>query len=171
MTDPEKSPTASSIEGNAPLAGMLSAVLSNPEMMEKIKEIVGSATSGTGAPTVVPESAPNPKNERTEGDNGAENALSVLAGSDGDGLATMLSNPELLSKLPQMMSLLRPMLEGGAGLKPVSAPTGGIQKKSSEDCRNELLCALKPFLSPERRRAVDAMLRISQLGNVIRHIK
>ena len=171
MTDPEKSPTAPSIEENAPLAGMLSAVLSNPEMMKKIKQIVGSATSGSGTSPFVAESASSQASERTAEDSGVENAISVLAGSNGDGLATMLSNPELLSKLPQMMSLLRPMLESGTSGKPTSMHDGGIQKKSSEDCRNELLCALKPFLSPERRRAVDAMLRISQLGNVIRHIK
>lgn len=77
-----------------------------------------------------------------------------------DGLGAVLSNPELMAKLPQVMAMLRPMTE-----QQTSAP----QKKAETD-RSALLLALKPFLSEDRRNAVDAMLRLSALGDVLRRL-
>ena len=139
----------------APLSNMLSALLSNPEMMEKIQAIAGQMST-----------ASEPKEEA------AQDSLPVSApvAPTADGLASVLANPELMAKLPQMMTMLGPMLSAGGGLS--GKPSNALpHKKSSEDCRNDLLLALKPFLSPERCRAVDTMLRISKLGNVIRQIK
>ncbi len=175
MTESDKIPSASSTDGIAQLSGMLSAMLSNPDFMEKLKQIVGDVPNSGMMPSVGgtdtaafigANTARAPESAKTEG------TLPVFANGMGDGLATVLSNPELLSKLPQMMSMLRPVLEGATTSGNTAHANAAIpREKSSEDCRNELLCALKPFLSPERRHAVDAMLRISQLGNVIRHIK
>lgn len=102
-----------------------------------------------------------------------------------DGLGAVLSNPELMAKLPQMMAMLRPMLEqsnaGTAGSTdsipetatpasvPASVPAQPAPKKPA-DQRTALLVALKPFLSEDRRNAVDAMLRISALGDVLRRL-
>lgn len=95
-----------------------------------------------------------------------------------DGLGAVLSNPELMAKLPQVMAMLRPMMEqataGGASAPAESAPTalqtsGGVQKKPADN-RSALLLALKPFLSEDRRNAVDAMLRLSALGDVLRKL-
>lgn len=80
-----------------------------------------------------------------------------------DGLGAILSNPELMSKLPQVMAMLKPML--GEGASP-SAP----HKGTPEENRNALLLALKPFLSEDRQHAVDAILRIAKLGNVLRQL-
>lgn len=172
--DPEKSSVSASADTESPLSGMISAVLSNPDMMEKIKQMIGNvgmdaSSRTTDAPTV----GENPiLAAENIGTTGAQPSLPVFSGLTGDGLATVLSNPELMARLPQMMAMLRPMMEGVGvvgGPKDLASAQG--RKKSSEDYRNELLCALKPFLSPERQHAVDAMLRISQLGNVLRHIK
>ena len=78
-----------------------------------------------------------------------------------DGLGAVLSNPELMAKLPQVMAMLRPMTEQTSASPP--------QKKAETD-RSALLLALKPFLSEDRRNAVDAMLRLSALGDVLRRI-
>lgn len=98
-----------------------------------------------------------------------------------DGLGAVLSDPELMAKLPQMMAMLRPMLEqAGAGAAgntgsvpetgvPASVPVQPAPKKPT-DQRTALLVALKPFLSEDRRNAVDAMLRISALGDVLRRL-
>ena len=98
-----------------------------------------------------------------------------------DGLGAVLSNPELMAKLPQMMAMLRPMLEqtgAGAAGSTDSAPEAGVPAsvpaqpapKKPTDQRTALLVALKPFLSEDRRNAVDAMLRISALGDVLRRL-
>lgn len=95
-----------------------------------------------------------------------------------DGLGAVLSNPELMAKLPQMMAMLRPMLEQQAaapGPAPVTttaeaAAPAPPPQKSAADQRTALLVALKPFLSQDRKNAVDAMLRISALGDVLRRL-
>lgn len=141
---------------NTPIAEMLSSVLSNPALLQKIRDTVGTVNDGNAlqkettaesSPTVsVPTSAPPPV----------------------DGLASILGNAEMMAKLPQVMALLSPMLEKSVPTQ--ATPTASIPK-SSESYRNELLLALKPFLSSERQNAVDVMLRVSQLGQVLRHLK
>ena len=129
----------------SPLTDALSSILSNPEMMEKLRSVAGQLS-----PTQPPPSPANP----------SPNSSTV------DGLASILSDPQMMAKLPQIMAMLGPMM-GSIG------NTGVTNKpnKSSEDCRNALLLALKPFLSPDRCQAIDTMLRISQLGTIIRQIK
>lgn len=94
-----------------------------------------------------------------------------------DGLGAVLSNPELMAKLPQVMAMLRPMMEQASA---TAAQTGNdsaeasalpvsAQKKPTDN-RSALLLALKPFLSEDRRNAVDAMLRLSALGDVLRRL-
>lgn len=89
-----------------------------------------------------------------------------------EGLGSVLSDPELMAKLPQVMAMLRPMLDGamqGGSTEPV-AKSEATPKKSPPDDRSALLLALKPFLSEDRKNAVDAILRISALGDVLRKL-
>jgi hypothetical protein len=37
--------------------------------------------------------------------------------------------------------------------------------------REALLCALKPFLSPSRREAVDTVLRVARLGELLQRLQ
>ena len=94
-----------------------------------------------------------------------------------DGLGAVLSDPELLAKLPQVMAMLRPMMEQAAppsAAPPTDAPAAAalspVAGKKPTDNRTALLLALNPFLSEDRRNAVDAMLRISALGDVLRRL-
>ncbi len=135
----------------SPLSDALSNLLSDPQMMEKIRSIAGQLSSQPTTP--------------------ATEDLSVAASANqptSDGLASVLSDPELMAKLPQMMAMLKPMLAANGNLEK-SPPQN--RPRSTEDCRNDLLLALKPFLSPERCHAIDTMLRIAKLGTVIRQIK
>ena len=89
-----------------------------------------------------------------------------------------------MAKLPQVMAMLRPMMEqasaaapqtdtGGATATSASAAASALPsspQKKATDNRSALLLALKPFLSEDRRNAVDAMLRLSALGDVLRRI-
>ena len=130
------------MDGSA-ASNLLSSLLSNPEIMAKLGALMGE-TAGSTTPAAAP---PIPS----------------------DGLATVLSNPELLAKLPDVMAMLKPMQAANGSLP--TPPSEKAGRRSREDCRNDLLLALKPFLSPERCQAVDAMLRISKLGTVISRIK
>ena len=129
-------------------ADALSSILSNPETMAKIRAMAEQLSSNGASSATNSAIAPAPIGENST-----------------DGLASVLSNPALMAKLPQMMSLLAPML---------SAPPSHHHTethKSTEDHRNDLLLALKPFLSPERCQAVDTILRIAKLGTILRQIK
>lgn len=126
----------------------LSSILSNHDMMEKIRTIAGQMRPDNAEQSSM--ESPIPQQSTT---------------IPSDGLASVLSDPDLMAKLPQMMTLLKPMLAAN------SNATDKGNKKTSEDCRNDLLLALKPFLSAERCQAIDTMLRISKLGTVIRQIK
>lgn len=97
-----------------------------------------------------------------------------------DGLGAVLSNPELMAKLPQIMAMLRPMMEqqtaapppqsGNEGAETPATASPIVPLKKTTDNRSALLLALKPFLSEDRRNAVDAMLRLSTLGDVLRRL-
>ena len=80
-----------------------------------------------------------------------------------DGISSVLSNPDLLAKLPQVMEVLKPML--GQAQAP-SAP----KPPSPEEERDRLLLSLCPFLSKERQETLEAILKLSKLGEVLKQL-
>lgn len=92
----------------------------------------------------------SPKEERSETSEASVSSSPISA---------LAANPELLAKLPDLISVMKPLLGG-------SAPTsGGMDKKLA------LLCALKPYLSPKRQETVDYITKMSKLGDTLKHIK
>lgn len=65
-------------------------------------------------------------------------------------------SPEILSKLPEIMSML------SAGM------SGGDEKKGASRMadRKRLLTAMKPFLSENRRNAVDSIVNIAGIADL-----
>lgn len=144
----------SEIESNAPKStdpsALLGSLLSNPGLLHNISAMLGGGN-------VVAE-------EKTEF---APLAQSSNNESVAEGISRVLSNPEMMAKLPDVMKMLAPMVS-----QPQSQPSQEIQteKKTEHDrksCRNDLLVALKPFLSPERCRAIDMLLGLSRLGDAL----
>lgn len=120
------------------LPQLLNTLLTNKELMEKISGIMGP---------------PSENKTRNETD----------APSD---IGAVLSDPEIMSKLPEVISVLRPML--GDGTKQASPKS---EHTHANDQRMALLCALKPYLSPKRCEAIDYFTRISKLGDMIKNLK
>ena len=139
-------------QGGAAPTEMLSAILQNPEIMGKLKDLLQDTQQNTQQDTQQdPQQAAAP--------------LPVSADTAADGLASVLGNPALMAKLPQVMAMLKPMLSD-------SAPSPQSPKAPSpEERRAALLLALKPFLATERQQAVETMLQISRLGTVLRQLK
>lgn len=72
--------------------------------------------------------------------------------------------PEMMQKLPQMMSALAPLM-GGAGKEKSS---GGSAKEGHEgEKRKRLLAALRPYLSDSRRDAVDQILKVTEMTDLL----
>jgi len=66
--------------------------------------------------------------------------------------------PELLTKLPVLMSAIGPTLKGkGAG--------------DYKDDKTALLLALKPYMSPQRCDAIDKLIMFGRIGEIMRQLK
>ena len=72
--------------------------------------------------------------------------------------AELLSNPELLAALPQLMGALGPLMRNFGAAR--SGDTGAPARKSPPDRHTALLRALQPYLSPERRQAAETALEL-----------
>lgn len=87
--------------------------------------------------------------------------------------------PEMMEKLPQMMAVLAPLLRGGdtgsspgsgapapdtpgEGTKPPKESGAGESEK-----RKRLLAALRPYLSENRREAVDGILKVTEMTDLL----
>ncbi len=147
----------SDIESTAPkpadTSALLGSLLSNPDLIRNISSMLGK--SGEGATEQAMPSTPSPLNGETVS----------------DGISRVLSNPEMMAKLPEVMKMLAPMMQQTQSAQsasvPVSATPSGGGGYDRRGCRNDLLIALKPFLSPERCRAIDMLLGLSRLGDVL----
>ncbi len=64
---------------------------------------------------------------------------------------------DLMKNIAPMMSLL-----GGSGKSP---------RSNEENQREALLCALKPYVSEGRREAIDHIIRISQVSDILKSIQ
>ena len=72
--------------------------------------------------------------------------------------------PEMMQKLPQMMSALAPLV-GGGGKESSSGSTG--KGPGDGEKRKRLLAALRPYLSDSRRGAVDQILKVTEMTDLL----
>ena len=98
-----------------------------------------------------------------------------------DVFSSLLSNPDLLKKLPTIISTIKPILEllgstaqnseaRPASVSPSPPPQASVSenKKGGQDRRSALLCAMKPYLCKDRRDAIDYVIKISHLSDVLK---
>ena len=117
---------------------MLSGILSDSETMSRLSGILGGIK------------------ENVEADSESQPASA-------GGIADILENKELMAKLPEVISVIKPIVSG-------EGKKEGGDKKPTFDKRTALLVALKPYLSPRRCEAVDYMIRLSKLGDLLKTI-
>ena len=115
---------------------MIGQVLGNPDTMRRIGEILNGMRD-PAPQTEGPAPSPQP----------AAGGIPI----------ELLSNPAFLEQLPKIMQMLKPMMASVQA----SATEARETEKPMRDHRRELLLALKPFLSPQKRDAVDTILRLS----------
>ena len=150
----------SDIESNPPKQmdanALLGSLLSNPDLMRNISSMLGKSEDGATEKAVA-----QPANATPIGNSGAMT----------EGISRVLSNPEMMAKLPDVMKMIAPMMQQTQPVRvESSSPSAAASQSEVKDrrgCRNDLLIALKPFLSPERCRAIDMLLGLSRLGDVL----
>lgn len=128
----------------------INKLMQNPELLSMVASAIGASP-----PTKTNNS------DNTESDIANENQTSE-ASSDAD---TDGNVPEILSRSPSdVMSSVLPLLSRMSSL--------GFSSKSSGNVKHEqLLCALKPYLSQSRCDAIDYILKISRMSVLLKGFK
>ena len=101
-----------------------------------------------------------------------------------DGIGAVLSDPQMMAKLPGMIEMLRPLMGGGAGgdsapseqavkdekASPPAVPILAAEKGRGgcHDRRIALLRALRPYMNERRQEVIDYILRMDQMGKLFR---
>lgn len=148
----------SELEQNSPpsLSDAIERIMANPELISMVASTLG-AKPPTLEQKTEPRDVPQESSDGIETDDRSEiNDKSANAEP---------SPPDLAS----MVTSLAPIL---SGLRGGGGRADGIRQEHSEAKRREaLLCALKPYVSDGRREAIDYIIRISEVTELIRHIK
>ena len=132
--------------GTAPsLTDAINKLMANPE-------IISTVASALGNMSLQEKSSVSEDCEIASSDAADDVASSAQAGIRPD-------LGELMKSLGPVMSTLK----GGSR----SSET----KSSESDRREALLCALKPYVSEGRREAIDYIIRISQVSDILKNIQ
>ena len=143
----------------------LDLLLSDPERIKQLGSMVNAMLSNVSTPAA---SAPS-TDEQSAPVISSEPLTSPSTVSGADGLASLLSNPALLQSLPQILATVKPMVEHlSHGTQEAHQ---GTRTPTPEECRTNLLISLKPFLSKERRQAIDSIIGLSRLSSVFQQLK
>lgn len=129
------------------LSDAINKLMANPEIISTVASALGNMApkAEQEPPTQPSEPQPPPAEEvHTE-------TVSASAAPD----------------LGALVAKLAPIMSGLGGSK-------GSQKSSERretDRREALLCALKPYVSEGRREAIDYIIRISQISDILKNIQ
>ena len=138
-----------------------SSLLSDPRALSAIADIMSSLQSKM-PPAQPPPSAEAPAPEQAPPPPPPPQSAPDLSGM----LGAALSNPELLSALPSVISMLSGM-SGGSGTPP--PPSLGARSLTPPlDRRCALLNALKPYLPEDKRTTVDTVVRVIEIMSLIK---
>lgn len=164
--------------------GLLGALLSNPAMLGSL---LSGLTANGGA-----ETAPSATAARESDEGGETVAASADVGrAMSDGIGAVLSDPQMLAKLPEMMQMLKPLMgamsvptggggDGGEKRESVAAgakPSGKAGEEHAvsgkggrcHDRRIALLKALRPYMNCRRQEVIDYILRMDKMGSLFRN--
>ena len=110
--------------------------------LKRLGILEGDGESDENGKNAVGGDTPSAQSERSDG------------GSDSP-LSSLLSDPEIMKRIPQLLSLI----------SSASSP----QKR--DDKRSRLLLALRPYLSERRSNAIDYLLKMSVIGDALKILK
>ena len=122
---------------------LLNKVLANPEIIGAVASALSSSQKGENS---------EPKREEANDEKAEKSASDV----EGSGTADV---SEVMKKLPDIAKLM----SAGSATK-----SGG---STSNDRRVVLLSAIKPYVSPQRREAIDYILGFGHIADVLKNFK
>ncbi len=121
--------------------------------------------------------------------------VSELRGSGGEAQTPVVSQAEILSRLPDVMAMLKPLVGETAGAvsvntapapedipvpetassaeipqkteEPVKAASAGLPKKYDKNRAEKLMAALKPYLNRNRCEIIDKCVSVIQITDIV----
>lgn len=123
------------------LNGAIEKLMANPELITMVASALGKNKVPAAERTEPREDPPPPE------------------GNPLPPVAPVASEAPAASNTPELGKLI-------ATISPILSGAGGKQ----DDPRSCLLRALKPYVKPARRDAIDTMIRLSQISDVLRHM-
>ncbi len=118
-----------------------------PQFSELLGKVLANPEIINTVASALSQTSPPASKEDTAVGNDEARAAAVSANALPEGIS---------DKLPELTRLLGPMLSGTSA--------GGDKKKEA------LLYAVRPYLSDGRRQAIDYMIRISRISEVLKNI-
>ncbi len=131
------------------LSDAINKLMANPEIISMVASTLGNMNAPQPEKTEQP---PKPEEASAEKVTSEVSALPAPQGAGAPDLG------ELIKGIAPMMS----RLSGGE--------KRGSQSREA-DRREALLCALKPYVSDGRREAIDYIIRISQVSDLLKNIQ
>lgn len=128
------------------LSDALDRLLANPELLSTVAAAIGASPPSD---VVENDSEEEAKKDAKKTDMAAE------------AVSTDNHTEDISQKLPELMS----------NVAPVIAALSGRGGKQPDDDRTRLLCALKPYVNPHRRDAIDTMVQLARISEVIKTVK
>ncbi len=123
----------------------------------------GEAASGGGRADGPEGEDPAAPPEREEAERAPETSAEEKTEGEASPPGGLLSDPALLRALPVVLSLVSSL--GGSPQKAAALPAA---PKSEGEKRAALLRAVKPYLSPERADAVEIVLKVTELIDLLK---
>lgn len=144
-------PPGGSKKDTPQVSDMVNRILEHPELISMIAATLGTEKPGAQtAATPQPANRPDPVTVQNAGQT-AEMAPSAAPAESGT-VAQVKSG----SGVPDAMATLAPLLSGLTGGKP------------PDDPRSCLLRALKPYVSHKRAEAIDTMIQLSRVSELLK---
>lgn len=130
------------------LSDAIEKIMANPQLISMVASTLGAMKNAE---------------EKKSADTAAE-PEEVSPVSEDKESASAMAVPEQMPDLSALVSSLAPMMSKLGG----SSANGYHKEFRAANDREALLCALKPYVSAGRREAIDYIIRISQISDVLR---
>lgn len=137
------------------LSDAMEKIMAHPELISMVASVLGAPSAQTASKNEAASAETVERDEEVEVSADASSA--VASDAVGASLPTEKAAPA------ELMTALAPLLSGLSGGK-------GGKKKDPDDPRSCLLRALKPYVSQGRREAIEYMIRISQISDLLKHL-
>ncbi len=134
------------------ISDAIDRLLANPELLSTVASAIGVQSPTNTKPA---DNEVESKQKSTEN----EDKISETAES----ASTDTVQKDISAKLPDLMANAAPILAALSG--------GGKGGKMPDDDRTRLLCALKPYVNPHRKEAIDTIVNLARISEVIKTIK